>query len=74
MDPIARLWAERQLQRLERAKLRKLIIDLREQQDALQPLIKAAADRRQRNMRQDGPTGFVMVPRSAPPPTPQETP
>jgi len=74
MDPTARLWAERQLQRHDRAELRRLIIELREQQDAARPLIKAAADRRQANMRQDGPAGFVMMPRNALPPKPQETP
>ena len=61
MNELARLYAEKRLEQLERAEMRKIVADLRESQANLRPLIAEANARQKARMRQDGPTGFVMV-------------
>jgi len=61
MNPLALAWAERRLKRLERAELRQLAAELKQQQAEIAPLQKAAEERRKQAMRHDGPNGFVMV-------------
>ena len=61
MNPTARLSADRQFTRHGRTKMRRLIVELRDQRTATRRLMKAAADREQAKMRRDRPTGFVML-------------
>lgn len=61
MNPLALAWAERELARLRRIELRRLAVEIRQQQADLAPLRERAEARRKDAMRQDGPTGFVMV-------------
>lgn len=61
MNPLARVWAERELARLQRIELHRLAAEIRQQQIDLAPLRERAEARRKANMRQDGPQGFVMV-------------
>ena len=60
-DPIELLWMRRQVEKHDRAELRKLCAEVSEKQRELAPMIAAADARRKAAMRQDGPTGFVMV-------------
>ena len=61
MDELARMWANRRIEQLQRAELRQIAADLKESHADLAPLLAAANERRKANMRQDGPSGFVMV-------------
>jgi hypothetical protein len=61
MNPLARLWAEKQRKRLEALELRQIVADLREAQADLRPLLAEANARQKAAMRQDGAGGFVMV-------------
>jgi hypothetical protein len=61
VNPLALMWAERELARLERLDMRKRAKELRDLQDELRPKIRAAQEREWQRKRQDGPTGFVMV-------------
>ena len=61
MDPLAELWARRQLELLERRRLRRLVEELKATQAEVAPLIAEATARRRAAERMDGPTGFVMV-------------
>ena len=61
LNPLALAWAERELERLERLELRRLAEGVSRQQAELAPLREIAEARRKAAMRQDGPTGFVMV-------------
>ncbi len=61
MDPIAMLWAKRQMELVERADLRRLIIETREAEAKFRPIRDAYFAKVKARMRQDGPTGFVMV-------------
>lgn len=65
MNPLAMMWADREASRIRRAKevaeLRALAKDLHESQAAIAPLVAEANARRASLMRQDGPSGFVMV-------------
>jgi hypothetical protein len=54
------MWAKREADRLAALELRKIAADLSESQAALAPLLRQADERRKANMRQDGPSGFVM--------------
>lgn len=63
MNPLAAMWARREHERQQRAELVRLARELRESQIALAPLLAAANARRRANERQDGPSGFVMVPK-----------
>ena len=63
MNELARLWELKRLRDLEMAELRLMSANLRKQFAEIEPLRKEANAARQRNMRQDGPTGFVMVPK-----------
>lgn len=63
MNPLAMLWAERQVAKAQAAELRRLAAEVRQKQDALRPMIAAANARQKVAMRQDGPKGFVMVPK-----------
>jgi len=60
MDFLAAMWADREADRLHRAELRKIAIELREAKTLAAPFIAKANARRIANMRQDGPHGFVM--------------
>lgn len=61
MNPLARAWAERERDRLQRRELARIAEDLRRMNAEVEPLRREAAERRRANMRQDGPDGFVMV-------------
>lgn len=61
MNELARLWAVRELERHERRLLQRQAQELRQQFDELGPMIRAARERQQADMRQNGPTGFVMM-------------
>jgi hypothetical protein len=60
-NPLALAWAERELARLQRIELHRLADEIRQQQSELAPMRAKAEAMRKSNMRQDGPTGFVMV-------------
>ena len=60
-DPLEILWMNRQVEKHDRAELRRLCAEVGEKQRELAPMIAAANARRKAAMRQDGPTGFVMV-------------
>lgn len=59
-NPLALMWARRQIERLQRAEIRRMAADLRDQQRELELLRRERERRRKEAMRQDGPTGFVM--------------
>ena len=60
-DPLEILWMNRQVEKHDRAELRSLCAEVSEKQRELAPIIADANARRKAAMRQDGPTGFVMV-------------
>jgi hypothetical protein len=59
MNPLAEMWARRELKRLERRQLRKAVVDLRTAQEAAAPFRKIAADRYRAGVNGEG---FVMKP------------
>jgi hypothetical protein len=61
MNPLARLWAEHQLERLQRRELARMADDIRKLQGELRPALERARAEREARLRMDGPTGFVMV-------------
>ena len=61
VNPLARLWADKERKRLEVLELRQIAADLSEAQADLRPLLAEANARRKAAMRQDGAGGFVMV-------------
>lgn len=60
-NPLARAWAERELARAQKLQLRRLIAELRHAQSDLSAARDMATARREANMRQGGPNGFVLV-------------
>lgn len=60
-NPLAAMWLKREQERLFRRDLAQTARELRELNREAEPLRKAANQRRKERMRQDGPTGFVMV-------------
>lgn len=63
MNPLALAWARRQIEIATAREIRKLAAEIRDTQKAIRPLRKAAEEWRKARMRQDGPSGFVMVDR-----------
>lgn len=59
MNPLAEMWARKELKRLQRKELRLIVQDLREAQRKLEPLRQLARDRYKAGVRGDG---FVMKP------------
>lgn len=66
MDALAEMWARRRLAQLERAEMIRLVMDVRAGRRTLAPMIAERQRIIQMRMRQDGPSGFVMVPRAKP--------
>lgn len=65
LDEIAMMWARKRADELQRrideAELRSIVSDMRAAQRECAPFIARSIADRQARMRQDGPTGFVMV-------------
>ena len=59
MNPLAEMWARRELERLERKRLRQLMIELREANKKAEPLRQEASERHKAGIKGDG---FVMRP------------
>jgi hypothetical protein len=64
-NPLVLMWARKRMADLQRKEdereLRQIVADLHEAQRQAAPYIKRARAERLARMRQDGPTGFVMV-------------
>lgn len=63
MNPLARLYLERQVELLQRRQLARMAEDIRQMQSELRPAFERARAEREARLRMDGPTGFVMVPK-----------
>ena len=61
VEPLAEAYVRKQIELIERRKLNKLMVDVREANAKVAPLIKKFRERHKERMRQDGPDGFKMV-------------
>jgi hypothetical protein len=61
MNELARIWAQRQLELARRAELERLAGEVRQGFALIEPMRKAAEERRKAGLRMPGADGFVMV-------------